>query len=122
MTDTMISLTARLAHAENCRSQWTLPPSGDEGYAFVLRAVGKWDAEIASLQAKIVAHEAGQVSRAAEHEAARLASLTDAARANPAAECYKCGGRGRINAFSHVSGGTCFACGGAGVRRTRRAA
>lgn len=122
MKDTFISLTARLAHAQNCRVQWTLPPSGDEGYDFVVRAIGNWDATIASLQAQIVAFEAGRVARAAAHEATRLASLTDAARANPAAECGKCGGRGRINAFSHVSRGTCFACGGAGVRRMRRAA
>lgn len=33
-------------------------------------------------------------------------------------ECYKCNGKGRINAFGHISGGKCFACGGSGVRRS----
>jgi hypothetical protein len=28
--------------------------------------------------------------------------------------CGKCDGKGRINAFSHVAGGTCFACAGQG--------
>lgn len=29
-------------------------------------------------------------------------------------ECGKCGGKGEIRCFSHVAGGTCFACGGKG--------
>ena len=28
--------------------------------------------------------------------------------------CHKCGGRGSIEAFAHIEGGTCFACGGTG--------
>jgi hypothetical protein len=112
----MISLTARLAHAQMCRDQWTLPAVGDEGYDFVVRAIGNWEATIANIEAEIEAYEAGQAAKIAANEAARLAGLTDAARANPAAECGKCGGRGRINAFSHISHGTCFACGGSGVR------
>jgi len=30
------------------------------------------------------------------------------------AECFKCLGRGRFEPFSHVAGGVCFQCGGAG--------
>lgn len=29
-------------------------------------------------------------------------------------ECFKCSGRGTIQAFSAVAGGVCFSCGGAG--------
>lgn len=28
--------------------------------------------------------------------------------------CYKCGGTGRIEAFTHIENGACFACGGSG--------
>jgi hypothetical protein len=31
-------------------------------------------------------------------------------------ECGKCLGKGRINAFRHVVGGTCFACNGQGFK------
>lgn len=31
------------------------------------------------------------------------------------ANCYKCDGTGRINAFSHYAKGVCFACGGQGA-------
>lgn len=34
-------------------------------------------------------------------------------------ECPKCSGTGRIQAFSHVSTGTCFACGGKGTWQGR---
>lgn len=30
--------------------------------------------------------------------------------------CTKCFGKGHIRAFSHVQGGVCFSCGGAGYR------
>lgn len=33
--------------------------------------------------------------------------------------CGRCGGEGRINAFSHVYGGVCFSCKGAGFHLTR---
>lgn len=36
------------------------------------------------------------------------------------APCYKCDGAGRIDAFSHVLGGVCFACGGTGHKLTAR--
>jgi hypothetical protein len=29
--------------------------------------------------------------------------------------CYKCGGSGKIGAFTHIENGTCFTCGGAGT-------
>ena len=29
-------------------------------------------------------------------------------------DCFKCGGKGRINYYAHVDSGICFACGGAG--------
>lgn len=64
--------------------------------------------------AKIAATKA---DRAAKIEAHRTASLTPAAKANPAASCTRCDGKGRIRGFSHIEGGKCFACGGAGVRR-----
>jgi hypothetical protein len=35
-------------------------------------------------------------------------------------ECTRCGGEGRINAFGHVHGGTCFGCNGAGHLMTRK--
>jgi RecJ-like exonuclease len=34
--------------------------------------------------------------------------------------CWKCDGTGHINAFSHVHGGSCFACNGTGGRLTAR--
>ena len=50
-----------------------------------------------------------------------LARLTGAAEAaaDPAAQCTRCGGAGKLRGFSHVEGGTCFACHGRGVRRVR---
>lgn len=68
--------------------------------------------------AKIAATKA---ARAAKIEAQRTASLTAAAKANPAAACTRCDGKGRIRGFSHIEGGKCFACGGAGVRHLRAA-
>lgn len=34
-------------------------------------------------------------------------------------QCTKCNGRGKINAFSHISGGSCFTCKGTGKLRCR---
>ena len=34
-------------------------------------------------------------------------------------ECWKCTGKGRINGFSHIQGGICFACGGKGLKAKR---
>ena len=68
--------------------------------------------------AKIAAKKA---ARAAKIEAQRTASLTTAAKANPSAACTRCDGKGRIRGFSHIEGGKCFACGGAGVRHLRAA-
>lgn len=33
----------------------------------------------------------------------------------PDGKCQRCGGAGRISAYSHVSGGECFDCGGSGL-------
>lgn len=35
------------------------------------------------------------------------------------APCWKCWGARRFNAFSHVAGGVCFACGGTGITDVR---
>lgn len=32
----------------------------------------------------------------------------------PKAPCKRCGGEGRISYYSHIKGGTCFACNGSG--------
>jgi hypothetical protein len=34
-------------------------------------------------------------------------------------ECFKCGGKGKIEAFSHIAAGDCFQCGGTGRLMTR---
>jgi DnaJ-class molecular chaperone len=34
-------------------------------------------------------------------------------------ECFKCGGKGKIEAFSHIENGDCFQCGGTGRLMTR---
>jgi len=68
---------------------------------------------------------AAAISKRAERDAkiiaARESGMTHAAKLNPAASCTRCDGKGRIRGFSHVEGGRCFACGGAGVRRIRAA-
>mgnify|MGYP003640866154 CR=1 FL=1 len=66
--------------------------------------------------AKIAATKA---DRAAKIEAHRTVGQTPAAKADPAASCTRCDGKGRIRGFNHIEGGKCFACGGAGVRRLR---
>lgn len=33
--------------------------------------------------------------------------------------CYRCGGLGKIQIFSHVLGGVCFACQGTGKQKTK---
>ena len=85
-------------------------------------------AEISFIR-KAVANVAGQMTARRDRiEATRVQMaalrdrrLTKAARANPAAQCGKCDGGGRILAFSHISGGSCFQCGGSGVIRLRAA-
>ena len=32
--------------------------------------------------------------------------------------CYRCGGKGRLEEFSHIMGGVCFTCGGDGIVNT----
>lgn len=66
--------------------------------------------ELAKRAAKIEA-------RKAKIEAQRMASLTQAARTNPQFACTRCDGKGVVWGFSHIEGGRCFACNGAGVRR-----
>lgn len=79
---------------------------------FATKVVAGYAADIAARHAKIAAARA---NRAAREEA----RLTPAARQNPAAICFKCSGKGAIFGFSHIEHGTCFACGGSGVRAAR---
>ena len=107
----------------------------DELAAFL--TTGGWDFSCFTGQAdeiafigKMADHYAGQLAarrdrlEANRAKAAQLrdARLTKAARANPDRQCGKCDGTGRINAFSHIAGGSCFQCQGTGVVRVRRCA
>ena len=85
-----------------------------EAIDYLTRTVNSYATRIADYHEKIAARRAAID--------ARKPVKTAAAKARPEAACYKCDGAGRINGFGHVSGGVCFACGGAGVRHARKAA
>ena len=89
---------------------------GDEaGKTFVRDFVRGELATVISAKVRLAQAEANRKAQAMAEQALK----TDAARVNPAMECTRCNGKGKIRGFEHVSRGTCFACQGAGVRRSR---
>lgn len=98
-------------------------------------AVSSWDlsgliAANADLAGRVIAGHAEELAKRAAKIAARkatlaaraLAALTPAARATPQFACTRCDGKGVVRGFSHIEGGRCFACCGAGVRKPGKGA
>ena len=115
-------LRVNLNKAISDRNSWIMPPEGHEAHRFVAECVRHHQDRIDAIEALIASYPERRAAHDLAIEAQRDQLRTSAARANPELTCGRCDGKGKIRGFGHIENGTCFACGGHGIRKQRRAA